>query len=57
VGAEVLLDREELGRAKALARQDQRLDDARQPAVAVAKRMNRRHVEMRHRRADEDIDD
>ena len=53
--AEVLLDRGKLGREQALAGEDERLRNPRDAAVAVAERMNGHDVQMRHRRADDDM--
>jgi hypothetical protein len=55
VATEVLLDRYELWCEQALAGEDERLDDPRDTAVAVAERVHGYDVEMRHRGAHDDM--
>ena len=50
VVSQVLLDAGQVGSKEAFAGEDERLDDPRDPPVAIRERMDRHHVEVRHRR-------
>jgi hypothetical protein len=55
VPTEVLLDRDELRREQPFAGQDERLHDPRDPAVAVAERVDGDDMEVCQRRADDRV--
>src|SRR5439155_4495869 len=51
VTSEIWLDGNELGTQQALLGEHERLDDPRQPPIAIAKWVNRNKVQVGHRRA------